>query len=186
MLIKITETYKYCWYCYVSATIWLYITWNYGESLLISIRMSVKVAVPDTVIFFSLFYLSSNWEPHLKFWHFLLTVYLPSNGKSHSMWLVCFLLKCPTQLVAIAMSFKQTTPGSKDHVAKMGSTWGRQVPGGPHLGPMDLTIRDILGSDKGNLTHWPPGDVEVILLVYFSNSFYELISWTLPLILILD
>ena len=30
-----------------------------------------------------------------------------------------------------------------------------------------------------NLTQWPLEDVEVILQVYFSNSFYELTSWTL-------
>ena len=30
-------------------------------------------------------------------------------------------------------------------------------------------------------SHWPLWDVEVILQVYFSNSFYEFISWTHPL-----
>ena len=28
--------------------------------------------------------------------------------------------------------------------------------------------------------HWPFGDAEVILQVHFSNSFYEVISWALP------
>ena len=33
---------------------------------------------------------------------------------------------------------------------------------------------------KAWLTHWHLGDVAVISQVYFSNSFYELISWALP------
>ena len=33
-------------------------------------------------------------------------------------------------------------PDSKLHGANMGPTWGRQVPGGPHVGPMNLAIRD--------------------------------------------
>ena len=34
----------------------------------------------------------------------------------------------------------------KVHGAYMGPTWGRQDPGGPHVGPMNLAIRDILYS----------------------------------------
>ena len=36
----------------------------------------------------------------------------------------------------------QVFPDSKVHVAHMGPTWGRQDPGGPHVGPMNLAIRD--------------------------------------------
>ena len=32
------------------------------------------------------------------------------------------------------------SPDSKDHVANMGPIWGRQVPGGSHVGPMNLAI----------------------------------------------
>ena len=31
-------------------------------------------------------------------------------------------------------------PDSKAHGANMGPTWGRQAPGGPHVGPMNLAI----------------------------------------------
>ena len=31
-------------------------------------------------------------------------------------------------------------PDSKVHGANMGSTWGRQDPGRPHVGPMNLAI----------------------------------------------
>ena len=36
-------------------------------------------------------------------------------------------------------------PDSKVHVAHMGSTWAVSAPGGPHVGPMNLAIRDIRG-----------------------------------------
>ena len=32
-------------------------------------------------------------------------------------------------------------PGNKVHGAYMGPTWGRQDPGGPHVGPMNLATR---------------------------------------------
>ena len=34
------------------------------------------------------------------------------------------------------------TPGSKVHGVNMGPTWERQDPGGPYVGPMNLTIWD--------------------------------------------
>ena len=40
------------------------------------------------------------------------------------------------------MLWLQTYPDGKVHVAHMGPTWGRQDPGGPHVGPMNLAIRD--------------------------------------------
>ena len=33
-------------------------------------------------------------------------------------------------------------PDSKVHGAHMGPIWGRQVPGGPHVGPMNFAICD--------------------------------------------
>ena len=43
------------------------------------------------------------------------------------------------------MSVKSSTihnPDSKDHGANMGPTWVLSAPGGPHLGPMNLAIRE--------------------------------------------
>ena len=37
-------------------------------------------------------------------------------------------------------------PDSKVHGANMGLTWGRQDPGGPHVGPINLAIREIRSS----------------------------------------
>ena len=40
----------------------------------------------------------------------------------------------------------QVTPDSKVRVANMGPTWVLAAPGGPHVGPMNLAIRDGTGT----------------------------------------
>ena len=35
---------------------------------------------------------------------------------------------------------QSSPPGSKVHGANMGPIWGRQDPGGPHVGPMNFAI----------------------------------------------
>ena len=44
------------------------------------------------------------------------------------------------------MSARKPNPDSKVHVANMGPIWGRQDPGGPHVGPMNFAIREKLVS----------------------------------------
>ena len=44
-------------------------------------------------------------------------------------WGPCGFIACP-----------KAHPDSKVHWAHMGPTWGRQDPGGPHVGPMNLAI----------------------------------------------
>ena len=39
---------------------------------------------------------------------------------------------------------KPPSPGSKVHVANMGSTWFLLAPSGPHVGPTDLAISATL------------------------------------------
>ena len=41
------------------------------------------------------------------------------------------------------VKFYHKVPDSKVHGAYMGPTWGRQDPGGPHVGPMNFSIRDV-------------------------------------------
>ena len=41
---------------------------------------------------------------------------------------------------------EKVTPDSKVHVANMGPIWGPQDPGGPHVGPMNFAIWDIMHS----------------------------------------
>ena len=42
---------------------------------------------------------------------------------------------------------KFKTPNSKVHGAKMGPIWGRQDPGGPHVGPMNFAIWDAFENE---------------------------------------
>ena len=53
----------------------------------------------------------------------------------------------------------QAFPDSKVHWANMGPTWGRQDPGGPHVGPMNFAIwvamdtgRSTMVDGRGNIT----------------------------------
>ena len=40
----------------------------------------------------------------------------------------------------------QSIPESKVHGANMGPTWALSVPDGPHVGPMNLAVRDVVSS----------------------------------------
>ena len=40
---------------------------------------------------------------------------------------------------------KNSNPDSKVHGANMGPTWGRQDPGGPHVGHVNLAIWEHIG-----------------------------------------
>ena len=46
-------------------------------------------------------------------------------------------------------------PGNKVHVANMGPIWGRQDPGGPHVGPMNFAI-------------WVPNACHIYILVSWN------------------
>ena len=48
----------------------------------------------------------------------------------------------------IRLCWLQSHPDSKVHGANMGPTWGRQVPGGPQVGPMNLVIWAGMFSSK--------------------------------------
>ena len=41
---------------------------------------------------------------------------------------------------AAILNITDAVPDSKVHGTHMGPTWGRQDPGGPHVGPMNLAI----------------------------------------------
>ena len=42
------------------------------------------------------------------------------------------------------MSVNNASPDSKVHGANMGPIWGRQDPGGPHVGPMNFAIWEAM------------------------------------------
>ena len=48
------------------------------------------------------------------------------------------------------MQILDNTPDSKVHWANMGPTWVLSAPGGPHVGPMNLAIRDRAAVDGRN------------------------------------
>ena len=61
----------------------------------------------------------------------------------------------------------QSVPDSKAHGANMGPIWGRQGPGGPHVGPMNFAIWGITRNrryvwievlDSLIYNHWSPVD----------------------------
>ena len=72
--------------------------------------------------------------------------------------------------------FRQYFPVNKVHGANMGPIWGRQDPDGPHVGPMNLAIRD--GSDSVLLViirlHWL---LLGVFLRYISAHSSGLLFW---------
>ena len=57
---------------------------------------------------------------------------LPNKKRIHPVW----------QTPKSGLGVLQMIPDSKVHGANMGSIWGRQDPGGPYVGPMNLAIWD--------------------------------------------
>ena len=57
-----------------------------------------------------------------------------------------------------------SNPDSKDHGANMGPIWGRQDPGGPHVGPMNFAIWECL---PNSLKHF-----NFIVIFQFYPSIY--------------
>ena len=69
-------------------------------------------------------------------------------------------------------------PDSKIHRGNMGPTWGRQDPGGTHVGPMNFAIWEVFPIKLLKvlenvlfymLTHWPMEDLKEILDKQFSS-----------------
>ena len=59
------------------------------------------------------------------------------------------------------------SPDSKVHVAHMGPTWVLSVPGGPHVGPMSLAVRE------GELL------LKVVLrCYYYKDKIYSRLEWS--------
>ena len=58
----------------------------------------------------------------------------------------CLLTKCRDYSGYGLSRQGETIPDSKVHGPNMGPIWGRQDPSGPHDGPMNFAIRDIVTS----------------------------------------
>ena len=67
-------------------------------------------------------------------------------------------LGCPGNYSLDAMT-RESNPYSKVHGANMGPTWVLSTPDAPHVGPMNLAIREAVGHDvmawKIFLYYWP-------------------------------
>ena len=48
----------------------------------------------------------------------------------------------------------QNNPDSKVHGANMGPIWGRQDPGGPHVGPMNFAISEEVMKINPTMLEW--------------------------------
>ena len=59
------------------------------------------------------------------------------------MWRLCNMAVTLTNVICEDIDFG-VIPDSKVHGANMGPIWGRQDPGGPHVGPMNFAIWDAL------------------------------------------
>ena len=53
------------------------------------------------------------------------------------------------------IQFRWEVPDSKVHGANMGPTWVLSAPDGPHLGPMNLAVRDLLRYYTGIIVQTP-------------------------------
>ena len=75
----------------------------------------------------------------------------------------------------------QPTPDSNIHGAKMGPIWGRQDPGGPHVGLMSFAIWDTLfdyGSDKEPLEICKTATISTNIDLCVSLGFTHLVIRT--------
>ena len=54
----------------------------------------------------------------------------------------------------MALAVKDNIPDSKVHGANMGPTWVLSAPDGPHVGPLDLAIRDLFRKKSLEIWAW--------------------------------
>ena len=129
------------------------------------------------------------WNLHTLLWYGLPTCDMHSSTSVYLFSSLCIILRCHFSLLKYHvcstmcshfcfaflwfghnnLSFWSRTwfitiPDSKVHGANMGPIWGRQDPGGPHVGPMNLAIRNFcpqaaiwsIVSVSGMKESWPP------------------------------
>ena len=70
------------------------------------------------------------------------TLFLVSNNvDSHYFWMICSFFFDLWYMRELAQRwFKKSFPDSMIHGSNMGPIWGRQDPGGSHVGPMNFAI----------------------------------------------
>ena len=66
-------------------------------------------------------------------------------------------------------------PDNKVHGADMGPIWGRQQPGGPHVGPMDFAIRVV--SPLYTISFYKAINMKAFPIPYIPRSAVKISSW---------
>ena len=65
------------------------------------------------------------------------------TGTPYSAELQCLELELGQRIISLNAGRRGDIPDSKVHWASMGPIWGRQYPGGLHVGPMNFAIWDV-------------------------------------------
>ena len=73
---------------------------------------------------------------------------------------------------------EHNTPDSKVHVANMGPTWVLPAPDGPHVGPMNIVIRDSMDNtcSDGKLDLSPISLMFIQSQIIFNGNYMSLLS----------
>ena len=69
--------------------------------------------------------------------------WIGDSGAADITWMICVMMYQYFMVKTLSGVSKRVLliyPESKVHVANMGSIWGRQDPGGPHVGPLNFAI----------------------------------------------
>ena len=59
-------------------------------------------------------------------------------------------------------------PDSKVHGANIGSIWGQEDPGAPHVGPMNFAIWGRV-QNKGHVFRWKNADQHLVIIVFYTS-----------------
>ena len=82
---------------------------------------------------------------------------------------------CEQGAIAVTIVVGNVYPDSKVHGANMGSIWGRQDPGAPHVGPINIVIWDhnvlMLSPTKSSFLR-----AEILLVNSVGNMFCKRVS----------
>ena len=95
-------------------------------------------------------------------------------------WVSNYIPSCMWMYPSITSHRYHNILDGKDHGANMGPIWGRQVPGGPHVGPMNFAIWDYDASDAELLASKAVSHDDVIQWKHFPRywPFVRGIHWS--------
>ena len=86
-------------------------------------------------------------------------------------------VKSPRTNLLQKVKYVITTPDSKVHGAYMGPTWGRQDPGGPHVGLMELATRDHVSNQYYHERIQSKKSILMIDMMYLLAAIFFAVRW---------